>query len=344
MNLENEYTDPNSTLGRLAVGLHQKGGLFIETQNSITRVVPTQGIDFKKLIPEDERVPDGEDVTEQTNGIVLDSVSVASRLEGLSRLVAEDDIGVSGTEESPFAIATKKGLFSSAEGMAQITGTCNDNLYACISVDSKGDRQFHFCQRYENGAFSAKMAVRQADLYRLALFRMRNAGNQKKTTQKSADARRIEAFVSKLTDEYLGKLETGELLDIGLVLSALFTVRESLPVYRETAEHLGQKLYEDILYVFQTQMASNVSLCTLKKKSYYALPRDDFEILARSLGMTSAVLRKKLAEYNLLYLTESSVGYQTKVRYPDGNTIDCYCIYDLAYFNQIATQKSESNH
>lgn len=89
--------------------------------------------------------------------------------------------------------------------------------------------------------------------------------------------------------------------------------------------------------------------CT-KRKAYYGLDIGGIEYLAHKMKMKKVDLLSKLKEYNFLYLTKSSRGYQTNVRFKiepherevlekgdpslvgkDYATEWMYCIYKMEY-------------
>ena len=73
-------------------------------------------------------------------------------------------------------------------------------------------------------------------------------------------------------------------------------------------------------------------------KAYYPLDNEGIMLLVEELDMKKSELLKKLKQYNFLYLTESSVGYQSTVRITvefegeiDTRTEWRYCLLRLGY-------------
>ena len=88
------------------------------------------------------------------------------------------------------------------------------------------------------------------------------------------------------------------------------------------------------------EKAKNCSSQVVNKfNSYYALTEDDIGCMVEELKKKDRIsFLRELKDYGLLYLTDSSKGYQTNVRcrYDDGSsrTEWRYCILKLAHLRQ----------
>lgn len=215
--------------------------------------------------------------------------------------------------------------------MANLQGTLSNCLYAGVREDSKGDRSVIYCQRYGSGKLSAKIEIVQADI--MDAHRYVLGCIQTKTVPRDI-LRIIKDAERKYKNRFSGDPE--ELLNINEIIDTLYVALPALPVQISNCTYLEKcdfyQQVEGIARYMTTQALSHY-------KMYYPLTECDIMEMAGSLNMKRADLLSRLRNYGLLYLTPSSMGYQTNVRikYSDGNTYNewRYCIIKLNYIAGI---------
>lgn len=150
---------------------------------------------------------------------------------------------------------------------------------------------------------------------------------------------RAKAILKKIEMEYYGKFDGDVVLDMAEVLPVLTSVLSRLPKSQDSADVLENPslLYRQIVNCINNGTIMYYS--TNDRTSYYGLFEEQIDALAKHFGMKRLPFLKKLDEYNLLYLTASSQGYQTKVRIPAVGGMQSkvewrYCIYKIEYFTQ----------
>ena len=241
-------------------------------------------------------------------------------IKDLSDLIPEDERAEAESPDSTIQLAQKKGFFSPAAGMTCISLDSGGVIYAKIQVDPTGNRHILYCQRYENGSFSPQMQVSQANLLYAATQEF-TAKNISIPLQK----RDLSHFVSSATNDYFGKLCGTPVLNIVDILSALCKHLGNLPVTKEiTGELTTQQLYDEVCH----HMTRIPHFLYGTHKSYHALCDYGINYIAEQLEMKPKELIKKLAEHHLLYLPDSSKGYQAKVNI-DGTGEWLYCILKI---------------
>ena len=230
--------------------------------------------------------------------------------------------------------AVNLGILSPVDGMGRIRGILDDSVYARIIETADGDRYLEFCEQYENGKFSHRFKVWQDDLFMAA-----RCGFQPQTIKKGSEPidmqDDVKKFMKNLVKEYCRKYNGNRMHNIVEILTGLFKAYKQLPVEKEDVE--------SEIEVFYKRLVSEIRQLTLpdcfENKSYYVLAEEDIDGLARKFKMTRLEFLRQLKEYNLLYLTLSSKGYQTNVRLRwKGNLLPHetawrYCIYNLEYLN-----------
>lgn len=266
-------------------------------QSSEINVTPV-GIDPANLVPEDEKEVDTE--------LTLFGVSKTDLMENW---IPDEEKGIPCIgEDSAMVEARKLGLFSPVASMANISSSLTDKLFAAICTDEKGRRYFEYCQQYSDGSFSPVMQVAQSDLYMAAMY-----GFLSQNISERKIRNRVENFLDRSYEDYMGKSTGEELLDVSQILQVLFMARKELPVDRSAVNELSP---ED----FYKRVMSEATFLTnsqLPRKSYFALDDQDIAYLAEKLNMKKMEFLRNLKKFNLLYLTESSRGYQTCVRFTD---------------------------
>lgn len=311
---------------------------IIKTMESIT--VPGMGTlntsNLAELVPEDERAVDEIEFQPMVGNI----------RDVLKASISEEDQAIEDGEcgdklAAEIAQAEKLGCFSAANGMAQITNVLDGRLFASVQVDKEGKRNITFCERYESGEFSPKMQITQADLIMLSTYKV-----NPNLISDPKDRSMIRKVNRNLTIDYCNKFNGNIPLNIDEIVKALALVRTSLPAYKETTyDETPQGFYEKVVSCLESNDIIKANKWVYSHKSYYALEDELLEVLSRDLDMKPVKLLEKLKKYQLLYLTDSSTKYKTKVRvdcgtynspadqikygYPGRSTDWMYCIYKL---------------
>lgn len=104
-----------------------------------------------------------------------------------------------------------------------------------------------------------------------------------------------------------------------------------------------KKLYSKVIQIIKDRHLDIVD----EHEAYYTLDKNHIDTLAEDLNIKKNELLKKLKEYRFLYLTDSSEGYQTCIRFkpygeffPKTYTQWCYCILKLDYLAKKRLQRT----
>ena len=308
---------------------------IIKTMGNIT--VPGMGtlnkIDLAKLVPEDERAVDEIEfcpIVGKTTNVLLDSIPEDEQ--------AVDDGEKEDELSTEIAQAEKRGCFSAANGMAQITNVLDERLYAAVYVDEKGNRSIAFCEQYDNGTFSPKIQISQGEMLLLWTY------NVDPNSLHDSLKKRATKIMGELTMDYFNKFNGVVPMNMLDILHALVKVRADLPVYKDvTEEEKAQAFYEQVIQGIESNWKIQSYKWVYHHKAYYALDDMLLGFLAEELNMKVNALEENLRKYRLLYLVDSSNHNKTKVRINrskgeseesikafslTGPTTEwCYCIY-----------------
>lgn len=247
----------------------------------------------------------------------------------------------------------KYGCFSPAVGMMGFKVNTGHVFYARILTDSKGSRWIEYCQQYKDKSYSAKMKVKQADLV-IATMYLVNEMKEKKDPSKFLPKSTVNKIIMNARNDYYNKaVFPQECVCIEQIFLLLLSVYKSLPTENAVLEAYDcpERFYADVMTAIKKEPAyANGN----EHKAYYALSSEYIDKIAGELGMKRDLLLKKLKEYKFLYLTDSSKGYQTCVRFPAGKseleqeffpksyTQWSYCILKLEYLaGQLAEMEQE---
>lgn len=261
--------------------------------------------------------PISQDLTNQCDAGTMGSVPcVQIGTDVLSGLVPENELAVDEPDETEEALITltdaeKLGCFSPSVGMAQITGMLNDRLFALHHIDEQGNHIFKFCERYENGTISPQMSITQGEL-----FLLNKCGfNVKSITIPTLRAKATQ-IMSNLTLDYFNKFCGSEPIDMERILQVLMQVRDQLPIHKDLASECNSKeFYQKVLQAMKNCSTFTSFWGYSSHKSYYTLNNEAMGLLAEEMGLKVKDLLKKLHDYGFLYLTKSSAGLKTKVRF-----------------------------
>lgn len=329
--------------------INEKANVGMSTEGQAMATSITQDLDA--LIPEEERALATTSTTEMEVSKPDPYSSVVAVVEDkqLDELLPEEEralIAKTEDEVDDYQEAEAQGCFSIVNGMAKIKNALNDQLYASIEIGKMGERTILFCQQYENGEYSPLVRVKQSDLLMAAACNFLE--DKKGIPAVKAKAKR---FIMNCYTDYLGKFAGETPLDIFEILNVLVHVRNDLPMYYEKQDILStpKALYREVVSIILGKGQYEGIHARLDRKAYFGLEREGFELIAKELKTDRYVLARKLKEYGFLYLTDSSVGYQTKVRLdpspmPEFKTQayqNLYCILKLDYISEQKRLKGQ---
>ena len=257
----------------------------------------------------------------------VNNVAVVMSSPTYASLVPEEERAEEVLLAEEYKEARNQGLFSTAAGMARLENVLDGNLYAAIRVDENGNRNIEFCQRYCDGSFSPKVVVSQADLRFAAMYQFVPNGitiPRLKT--------RLGKFLEQVTSDYFGRISGAVVYSPVDILNALVAAIDKLPEFQTNGGGwTPETLYAAIADIINGKGTSPIRPYK-EHKSFMVFADFQIDMMAQNLDMKSGKeLLKLLDQFNLLYLTKSSKGYQSKV-YIDENTRDwAYCIYRAEY-------------
>lgn len=234
------------------------------------------------------------------------TLAVAPRLESM----ISDAAKAQGEDDMPEGIKSlaQSGLISPVSGLYRIVNRCNDCIFAGIHVDEKGNRSIHFRQQYTDRTYSPEFIIPQDSLFMVVHYRRTGNPALEQDAKKAMKA---------ITREYLRKLSSNELLDIPEVLDALSEVLKNLPIVSREHELTAVGLYAEVIEILRNMGGAVPLLDTLRneKRGYLVLDDSMVGVIAQELQMPRKQLLMQLKRYNLLYLTGSCQGYQSKIPY-----------------------------
>lgn len=279
--------------------------------------------DIMALIPEEERAVE-EDILCEPKEVALEYIDPYANVLSTEELAVEP-IEKSGALEK----ADKKGFFSPVIGMARLSNILGGKYFAQVCIDEEGCRRIEICQEYESGGYSPKIKIKQSDFVRAAGYQF-NGANISNRKMKNA----VESFLMRLSSECLDKFDGIMSFDIVKILKTLGTCYRNLPIHNDFNEDYSPaEFYQKIMEVLeQCYVLEDDSFCG--HKAYFPLDGGDIKYIAEQLDMTKGEFLKKLKAYHFLYLTDSSVAYQTNVRITveeETYTAHKYCILRLQY-------------
>lgn len=268
---------------------------------------------------------DGEKATEVTVSI---SMSLEAMIADNAKALTSDDL------PNDLKELGKSGLLSPVGGLGQIHNRCDDRIHAGIYVDEKQNRYIHFRQQYSDGTFSPEFVIPQEALFIVATYNRTGNPMMKQEAQKA---------IRSITKEYLRKLSSTELLNIPEVMDALFDAFRQIPVVSREHELTRLELYAEVTEVLKNLGVgcSRYEIFREEKRGYLALDDSTIADISREMQLPRKQLLEQLKKNQLLYLTGSCRGYQSKIPYgrkPDGTVKYewAYCLYDLEYLNKHA--------
>lgn len=302
---------------------------------------------ISEIIPAEEMAVSEKEHQESVEPLVV--VKTIELWGGVIPEIPEDER--SATDEKTYIDLkepAKYGCFSPAVGMRGFEVNTGHVFYAQIFTDSKGNRWVKYCQQYKDGSFSPKMQIKQSELV-IGASALCNENNKKlKFMSKNA----VNKIIANARNDYYNKTAfPQECVSIEQIFVLLLCVYKSLPAEGDVLEAYDcpENLYAEVMAAIRKEPAWFENS---PHKAYYALDAEQIEQIAQTLNMKRDLLLKKLKEYRFLYLTDSSKGYQTCVRFPAGKsevekeffpksyTQWSYCVLKLEYLaSQLAKRE-----
>lgn len=265
----------------------------------------------------DNKIIPAFDTALTTNGLVpeeqaLDGVKAPLVVYNpLAEILTDMDLEAEAEDylSAEYAEAKRRGFFSPLIGMARLPNI-DGEYYAQICLDEKQRKRIEFCQRYETGEVSPKIEIRQSDFIRALQCRFGEEIPSDKRTQKA-----VEDFKFNLSSECLDKFDGMMSFDVVNILQAIASCYRELPIHRDINKEDPADFYRRIMDLLgQKSEYDDDSGVLYGHTGYYPFTYSDMKWIADSLEMTVNALLRKLKGYHFLYLTDSSVGYQTNVR------------------------------
>lgn len=294
---------------------------------------------FNDLIPEDEQAVAEMHVQDDSPITV---VNIIKPLDDMTSEIPEEELEDT-TEEIPVEMNDAKacGCFDPALGMAGFSLNTGQTIFMNICDDSEGKRSIVYRQKYQDGSFSDKMTIKQSDLIMATHYSSKKNENVSFRNQ-------VNKFMISASREYLDKIKfPNEALPIASILRLMVSNYLTIPVESETVTTIldqPERLYPAVINIIKRIMGHDE-----EHEAYYALDKSNINYIAENLNVAPKKLLKKMKEYHFLYFTESSVGYQTCVRFkPDGDfyketfTEWCYCVLRLDYLAKRKLQKEQA--
>ena len=287
---------------------------------------------IETLIPIEERAINGV-VAAGSGALTQEMVPVLETSEtAIKALIPEDEQSVSepDNEVDIYTEAMRQGYVSPTNGMARIGNVpLPGQLYVSVQNNSKGNRTVVFRQQYNDGRLSPQICVEQSDLLMYDQF----SRSKEKSLQTKA-----KKILTKVSEEYWGKFDGDVILDTAELMQILVRAAAQLrsPKSIDVLENPSVLYSQIVAFIKGYNLPYSI---WVDRTAYYGLTEEQMDGLAQHFGVKRLPFLRKLNEYGLLYLTESSKGYQTKVRVPGDGDISSsvewlYCIYKLEYFTQ----------
>lgn len=308
-----------------------------------------------------EMIPAGErEVSEKKHSMDIVPFTVTEVIETVGNTIPEipeneraeiDKENYIDLEESK-----KHGFFDPIRGMMGFKTNTEHFFYARIFTDTKGNHWIEYCQKYSNGSYSGKIRVKQADLITGAyyIWSKENTENGDSTGSHSITKHAGAKVIVNARNDYYNKTTfPKECVNIEQIFMLLLSVYNSLPAESDELKVYDSpdKLYKSVMNAIQKEP---IWLADNFHKSYYAFDTEQIDMIANELNIKRDLLLKKLKEHKFLYLTDSSKGYQTYVRFPaekDKAAAEffpkshlkwSYCILKLEYLaGQITKREQE---
>lgn len=313
--------------------------------------MPTMITAINEMIPAEER-----EVSEKKHSMNIVPLTVEEIIETAGNIIQAIPEGEQAEIDKKSHIdltkIAKQGLLAPTRGMKGFKTNTGHLFYAQLSTDTKGNHWIEYCQQYSNGSCSGKIRVKQADLMVGVYYIFDKENTEDKGSADPTIKRAGAKIIMNARNDYYNKATfPQECVRIEQIFMLLLSVYNSLPAENDALQEYDSpdKLYGGIMDAIQKNPLMLSDDC---HKAYYAFDAGQIDIIANELNMKSDLLLKKLKEHKFLYLTDSSKGYQTYVRFPaekEGLAAEflpksytkwCYCLLKLEY---LAGQLEKKN-
>lgn len=221
--------------------------------------------------------------------------------------------------------ARAAGAFTQGKGTIEVPET-NGVVYAGIWETPKHNRIIRVLFRRANGEYTAPIEFDNA-LFTIA------AQNAFALPDKSNHFYKdVVNFHKKAVMEIIDRLPLGSGINYEAVLEKLQKYHNQLPLHELVQDNASvETIYSEILRYVAAHGTERHN-----GTAYFRLDKQEIQQIADELEMSVKQMCAALKENELLYLTKSSVAYQTKVKFK-GETANYYCV--KKNFAQQATPK-----
>lgn len=353
INVENNNTEANTMMNKTAENNNMEANTMMNktTENNNMEAETMEnnnnmdGVGTLGVVPFDdlaETIPQNEQAVMEGNNeqSKIEVVDIIEPLEDAMSEIPQDER--EGIEEPPVELAdiTECGLFTPTFGMKGFITDTGHIFWGKLLTEPKTGCNLIYHQQYKDGTFSPQMRINKADLMLAAGYRF----VPEKITNRALRAD-VDKFIIETTKDYYNKLlYLNEGLDMVSILK-LFTSEFAKLPFENKLPLLEQpkKLYSKVIQIIKDRHLDIVD----EHEAYYTLDKNHIDTLAEDLNIKKNELLKKLKEYRFLYLTDSSEGYQTCIRFkaygeffPKAYTQWCYCILKLDYLAKKRLQRT----
>jgi len=353
INVENNNTEANTMMNKTAENNNMEANTMMNktTENNNMEAETMEnnnnmdGVGTLGVVPFDdlaETIPQNEQAVMEGNNeqSKIEVVDIIEPLEDAMSEIPQDER--EGIEEPPVELAdiTECGLFTPTFGMKGFITDTGHIFWGKLLTEPKTGCNLIYHQQYKDGTFSPQMRINKADLMLAAGYRF----VPEKITNRALRAD-VDKFIIETTKDYYNKLlYLNEGLDMVSILK-LFTSEFAKLPFENKLPLLEQpkKLYSKVIQIIKDRHLDTVD----EHEAYYTLDKNHIDTLAEDLNIKKNELLKKLKEYRFLYLTDSSEGYQTCIRFkaygeffPKAYTQWCYCILKLDYLAKKRLQRT----
>ncbi len=210
--------------------------------------------------------------------------------------------------------ARAAGVFRQGKGTVEVPET-NGVVYAGIWETPKHSRIIRVLFRRENGEYTAPIEFDNA-LFTIA------AQNEFNFPDKSSPFyREVVSFHKKAVTDIIDRLPLGAGINYMGALQMLQKYHNSLPLHELVQDDASvETIYSEILRYVATHGTERHN-----GTAYFRLNKQEMQEIGDELDLSVKQMCAVLKDNELLYLTKSSVAYQTKVKFK-GECANYYCI------------------
>ena len=206
------------------------------------------------------------------------------------------------------------GAFNRGKGTVEVPET-NGVVFAGIWETSENGRVIRVLFRRGNGEFTAPVEFDNA------VFMIAAQNGFKLSDKSSPFYKDVVSFHKKAVKEIIDRLPLGAGIDYEHTLCLLCKYHDSLPLHELVRDEASaETVYCEILQYIAAHGTERHN-----GTAYFRLNREEMAEIGDRLEMTVKQMCAVLKENGLLYLTKSSVAYQTKVKFK-GELGNYYCV------------------